>query len=206
MLSCDVLSRIITFIFQVTNCMSRGAFAVPRGGYRILFLVFISISIVPHLYPTEEGCRVTGNSWMRCSVGFCCCCFCRWALRDTCCLPKQCCPVKPCVDFNEDTISTQPWTCWPLLASCLLSDVPAILKTASSEAAVITSSRGATCRWELVSRVFFLPFVVVFFFFITRILWHTKPQQLSSDVSQLDLFTSQQRENMFAVRGFLLCV
>lgn len=71
-------------------------------------------------------------------------------------------PPEPCVEYNEDTISTPPWTCWPLLSSSLLGDVPAVQNTASLEAALITLSRGATWRWERVLSCCFFSF---FFFF-----------------------------------------
>lgn len=64
-------------------------------------------------------------------------------------------PPEPCVDYNEDTISMWPWTCWPLVSSSLLGDVPATQDRASLEAALITLSRGASRRWAWVSRVVF---------------------------------------------------
>lgn len=93
---------------------------------------FFLVSVIPHLKPTEQGRCETGNAWM--CRGFCWC-FCGLALRDSRCLPKQSCPVEPCVDYNEDTIST--WLLdlpMPLLSSCLLSDVPLTQNTARLEA------------------------------------------------------------------------
>lgn len=103
--------------------------------------------------PTVAGLQEK-NVWMCCQTVGSWCCFCGLVLRDTCCHPKQCCPLSPMWIIMKTQYPCSRGPAGPFSHQSCLVMFQLYSDTASLESTLITLSWST--RWKEV-RFFFSP-------------------------------------------------